>query len=271
MEFLKGLINMKTLDSPMGKLIWSPDEGINVSSRGDSIYKILSPFSHSKNYKIPVPGQEHIRADSVEGIWQGLKLFYGITDISQFSGRAQKRKGMPDAFLFGKDQIGYIDARHKIYQPAYIYHLVNNALPKIADDLESRLQKGDVKIHDVEKNPHIDNEQKSYSHASLAAETINLMRKIQLPLKKSDKPNPQASKFTYLHEQVEFISTLRKTMKTREKELTDDIISFAFLFSPDEKYQNLALETMLATDMDRERIKKYSPNKKTEKTYSLLR
>jgi|GEM_PF-2948635 len=254
----------------MGELTWSPDEGIDVSSRGDSVYKILSPFSHNKNYKIPVSGQEHIRADSVEGIWQGLKLFYGITDKFQFSGRAQKRKGMPDSFLFGDEQIGYIEARHKIYQPAYIYHLINNALPVVANDLESKLQKGDVTMHDIEKNPYIDNDEKSYSHAALAVETINLMRKIQLPLKKPDKPNPQTSGFTYLHEQVEFISNSRKTMKKREKELTDDVISFAFLFSPDVKYQDLALETMLATDMDRERIKKYVPNKKTEKTYSLF-
>lgn len=254
----------------IGILKWSPDEGIDVSSRGDSIYKILSPFAHHKSCKIPVPGQEQTRADSVEGIWQGLKLFHGMTDESQFSGRAQKRKGFPDAFLFGDEQIGYIEARHKIYQPAYIYHLINNALPIVANDLETRLQKGDVLMHDVEKNQDIDNPQKSYSHAALAVETINLMRKLELPLKKPTRPNPYSSKFTYLHEQVEFISSSRQKMKSREKELTDDLITFAFLFSPDLKYQDLALETIHATDMDRERVKKYTPNKKTERTYSLL-
>lgn len=251
----------------MGKMIWSPSEGINVSSRGDSIYKILSPFAHHKSYKIPVPGQEGIRADSVEGIWQGLKLFHGITDQSQFSGRAKKRKGIPDAFLLGHEQIDYIEARHKIYQPAYLYHLVNNALPIIAEDLESKLQKGDVLMHDVEKNQYIDNPQKSYSHAALAVEAINLIKKIQLPLKKSNYPNPHASKFTYLHEHLKFIDDLKKNMNKREIELIDDIFTFAYLFSSEEQQQLYALRYIESANLKTDRIKQYHPTKKTKQPY----
>jgi len=257
---------MKTIDSPMGELIWSPSEGINVSSRGDSIYKILSPFSHHKSYKIPVPGKEYIRADSVEGIWQGLKLFCGITDESQFSGRASKRKGIPDAFLFGDEQVGYIEARHKIYQPAYIYHLINNALPIVANDLEARLQNGNVLFHDLEKNKDIKNPQKSYSHASLAVEVINLMHKLHLPLKKPEKPNPHPSKFKYLHEHLEFVKDLE--LKERERELTNDILTFAYLFSSDEHKQIMGLRFIELTGQQTDRIKNYTPTEKTKQPYA---
>ncbi|MCE9545701.1 MAG: hypothetical protein K8T25_09320, partial [Planctomycetia bacterium] len=65
----------------------------NVSSYADHPLCLLSPmWPHGG---IPVPGMPGTTSDSVEGIWQGLKLINGKIAPRYFSGPGRKRGGKP--------------------------------------------------------------------------------------------------------------------------------------------------------------------------------
>ena len=92
----------------------------DVSSRSSSIaLRKLSPFY--PHGRIPVPGASDMYSDSVEGIWQGLKVIGGDTDFSYFSGKGRKRRGRPEGHRFGDRLLGYVEARRMIYIPSYRY------------------------------------------------------------------------------------------------------------------------------------------------------
>ncbi|HYD41719.1 MAG TPA: hypothetical protein VEB43_12905 [Anaeromyxobacter sp.] len=91
----------------------------DVSSSARPPWVKLSPFYPHGG--IPVPGQEEATADSVEGIWQGLKILDGETDPSFFTGKGRKRRGRPSGHRFGARVLGYVDARRLIYIPSYEY------------------------------------------------------------------------------------------------------------------------------------------------------
>ncbi len=235
--------------------------GIDVSSRGCKIYRCLSPFSHSEAYQIPVPGDESLRAHSVEGIWQGLKIINGATDTSLFFGRPRKRRGETQGHLFGKDVLDYRTARRQIYLPAYVYHAVNNGLGAVKDDLERRLQSGPVVVYDIGSNGNIDDLSSPFSHAALLVDLLNVLK---------DAPLPPFNKkhFTYTHEQVAAMLDYRNGLKENQKQLLDEVITFAYLFSRDDLFANFALRAIARGHLDdKGRLKRYSPTIKTREAY----
>jgi len=263
------IINMKHHASP--DFIWVPYEkgrhngAINVSSRGRGQYRKLSPFSHNARYQIPIPGKEETRADSVEGIWQGLKVIDSVSDFSLFQGKPKKRKGKPQGHLFREDLIGYVDARKQIYVPAYVYHVINNALDNIHGDLEARVSKSNpVALFDVESNGEINNTSQPYSHAALLVNVLNLLKKLPLPPFNKNK-------FRYLHEQVDALLEHRAELKESEADLCDDIITFAYLFSPDDLKATFALRTIKEGNIDDKfRLEKFKPTAATKEPYHAL-
>ena len=107
---------------------------IDVTSKAEDEFVKFSPFY--PNGGIPVPFTDGYIAASVEGIWQGLKVFEnGDVDARLFAKRDMKdmkrttrkfgpmlghRKG-----LHGDELLGYLEARKQIYLPCYKWVLEN--------------------------------------------------------------------------------------------------------------------------------------------------
>ncbi len=109
------------------------DTSTHAPYSSDFSYVInASEFSPFVPYgKIPIPKKQGCLSDSVEGIWQGLKLIQGKIDESYFSGKGRKRYGKTDGHLYGNKIIGYKEARKKIYIPSYefmFYHCVSQEM-----------------------------------------------------------------------------------------------------------------------------------------------
>lgn len=148
-----------------GKLV------VDVSSRSPLPWSYLSPFYPHGG--IPVPGM-HATSDSVEGIWQGLKVIGGKTDPSYFKGKGRKRRGQPECHLHGKRSLNYVFARKLIYQSSYWWMVYRcprarwTALALLLIGLDA-----DIYLHDVETNGDIENTKAPWAHAALLAKILN--------------------------------------------------------------------------------------------------
>src|SRR3954452_679373 len=90
---------------------------IAVTSYADPPYCTLSPMWFHGG--IPVPGMPGTTSDTVEGIWQGLKVIRGKMAPRCFQGPGQKRVGKPAGHQFGRKRRGIVEPGHKIYRVAY--------------------------------------------------------------------------------------------------------------------------------------------------------
>ncbi len=266
----------------MAQFLWTPrQDGINKNSIdvsykfGHGNYRLFSPFAYHSSYTIPVPGNEKMKSDSVEGIWQGLKIINSITDFSLFQGRAHKRKEETQGHQFGEQILDYVTARKQIYVPAYIYHVINNVFEKTKNDLETYLQSGDVFLFDVESNADIEDVSQPYSHAALLANILNLLRSSPLPFLKKKG-------YTYLSEDLHAIQKFRNNLRSRtEISLLDDVVTFAYLFSNNslpeikELHETYALryiaqEKLVHDQKIFDRLNQYVYSEKTKEDYKIL-
>ena len=147
----------------------------DVTSQAKDGLVRLSPFYPHGG--IPVPFSEGYTATCVEGIWQGLKVFEneGI-DIPMFLNDTMKgikrtvrkhgrvlghRKG-----VHGTEILGYVEAKHQIYIPAYRWMLEHKAM-----DIIERLRKASetktIVLLDYNTCCDVDNASKPLSHAYL--------------------------------------------------------------------------------------------------------
>ena len=147
---------------------------IDVTSHAQDEFVKFSPFY--PNGGIPVPFTDDI-AVSVEGIWQGLKVFEDAdVDTSFFSKRDMKnlkrtvrkhgpclghRKG-----VHGEELLGYIEARKLIYLPCYKW-VLENKLQKLVAAVRIISKNKPVVVLDYNTNPDVNNPKKPLSHASL--------------------------------------------------------------------------------------------------------
>lgn len=148
---------------------------IDVTSHAQDEFVKFSPFY--PNGGIPVPFSEGVTAASVEGIWQGLKVFEdGDVDTKSFSKREMKnlkrtvrqfgpclghRKG-----VHGEELLGYIDARKQIYLPCYKW-VLENRLQKLVTAVRIISKNKPVVLLDYNTNPDVSNTKSALSHASL--------------------------------------------------------------------------------------------------------
>jgi hypothetical protein len=131
--------NRKKSRKTLGKL-YPNAEIIDLTSKGEEPYIQLSPFYPHGN--IPVPFSPNIYSTSVEGIWQGLKVFQSEDiDITKFEiknmiglKRTVRKLGLPLGHRQGINGmlLDYISSRKQIYLPSYAWVLQN----KVADILE---------------------------------------------------------------------------------------------------------------------------------------
>ena len=148
---------------------------IDVTSHAEDEFVMFSPFYPIGG--IPVPFTDGLVAVSVEGIWQGLKVFEDIdVDTTFFSIRDMKnmkrttrkygpclghRKG-----VHGEELLGYIEARKQIYLPCYKW-VLENKLKKLVTAIRIISKNKPVVLLDYNTNPDVNNPKKALSHASL--------------------------------------------------------------------------------------------------------
>jgi hypothetical protein len=148
---------------------------IDVTSHAVDEFVMFSPFYPIGG--VPVPFTEGLVAVSVEGIWQGLKVFEDADiDTSFFSKREMKnlkrttrkygiclghRKG-----VHGEELLGYIEARKKIYLTCYKW-VLENKLKKLVTAIRIISKNKPVVLLDYNTNPDVNNPKKALSHASL--------------------------------------------------------------------------------------------------------
>lgn len=148
---------------------------IDVTSKAELPFVKFSPFFPVGD--IPVPLSDGCFAQSVEGIWQGLKVFadYDIDEskfqVSNMKGlkRTVRKYGVPLGHrkgVKGDELLDYISARKQIYLPAYTW-VLENKLQNEIKELKKIQEQKDIVLLDYETNEDVDNAAKPLSHASL--------------------------------------------------------------------------------------------------------
>lgn len=148
---------------------------IDVTSKAPLPWQKFSPFYPHGD--IPIPFSQGAVAASVEGIWQGLKVFeqHGI-DPGKFAvttmkglkrtvrkyGRVLGHQRGPD----NTEMLDYITARKQIYLPVYQWVLANKLQAECAE-LRAMARDQTVLLLDYETNADLEDPRKPLSHASL--------------------------------------------------------------------------------------------------------
>jgi hypothetical protein len=149
-------------------------EIVDVTSRAKMPWVKFSPFYPHGN--IPVPYSD-LYSQSVEGIWQGLKVFENSgVDMKKFD--VKTMKGLKRTVRsFGKvlghqkgihseELLNYLDARYEIYLPSYLF-VLENYLQDEVNLLRDILTKKNLVFLDYEVNSDIKDLSKPLSHAYL--------------------------------------------------------------------------------------------------------
>ena len=164
----------------------------DVTSQAKDGLVRLSPFYPHGG--IPVPFSEGYTSACVEGVWQGLKVFENEDiDISMFLNDTMKgikrtvrkhgrvlghRKG-----VHGTEILGYVEAKHQIYIPAYRWMLEHRAM-YIIERLRKASETKTIVLLDYNTCCNVDDETKPLSHAYLVkayAEGLYPFDDIKLP------------------------------------------------------------------------------------------
>jgi hypothetical protein len=148
---------------------------LDVTSKGEEPWVRFSPFYPHGG--IPIPNTPGTVAQSVEGLWQGLKVFeqedidpsrWTITDLRGIK-RAGRSRGKVLGHRFGVGSnvlLGYRDARYQIYLPAYRWMLENRVAAEVGrlrEAVATRL----VVLLDYETNSDVEDLTRPLSHAAL--------------------------------------------------------------------------------------------------------
>lgn len=148
---------------------------VDLTSKGSEPFVRFSPFYPHGD--IPIPGSPGVFAQSVEGLWQGLKVFeredidpgkWAITNMSGIK-RSGKSRGAVLGHRFGIGSgalLGYRDARHQIYLPAYKW-VLENRLNDQVQQLRTIAASQPLVLLDYETNDDVKNLSSPLSHAAL--------------------------------------------------------------------------------------------------------
>ena len=154
---------------------------IDVTSKAEGEWRKLSPFYPHGG--IPVPFSDGVVSMSVEGVWQGLKVFESEgVDLMSFRNDTMKgikrtcrtkgrclghRKGVKGDVL-----LDYIEARKAIYIPSYFW-MLENKCQDLVKKLRIISKSRDLILLDYDTNGDIEDSRKPLSHASLIQRYIN--------------------------------------------------------------------------------------------------
>ena len=148
---------------------------IDVTSKADLPWRKFSPFYPHND--IPVPFSGIAVGASVEGIWQGLKVFERedidrdtITNTTMKNIKRSTRSHGTilghRAGIDGRQLLSYRDARYQIYLPSYKWVLDHHLQAEISL-LAPLVEMQPVVLLDYETNADIDNLRRPLSHAAL--------------------------------------------------------------------------------------------------------
>lgn len=148
---------------------------VDVTSKASDEMIRLSPFYPHGG--IPVPFSPNFAAMSVEGIWQGLKVFENCgIDIDMFYNttmknikRTVRRFGRPLGHKKGvqsHELLSYIDARMQIYVPTYKWVLEHKAQKQV-EKLRQLAEDKVVVLLDYNTNEDIQDPSSPLSHAAM--------------------------------------------------------------------------------------------------------
>lgn len=155
-------------------------EIIDLTSRSESEFYKLSPFYPAGN--IPIPFSNGEFGESVEGIWQGLKVFetQGV-DVSKFKikdlkniKRSVRKNGTVlghQKGLHSVELLDYLTARKKIYIPVYNW-VLENRFKELIEILVNKAGSKDLVFLDYNTNEVTDDISKPLSHAALIKKII---------------------------------------------------------------------------------------------------
>lgn len=148
---------------------------LDLTSKADAPWVRFSPFWPHGD--IPVPSSPGVVSASVEGAWQGLKVFeqadvdaskFAITDmrglkrsVRRFGKCLGHREGVGGARM-----LGYLEARRAIYLPLYGFVLRERLRDELAE-LRKMAEAGPVVVLDYETNANVEELGKPLSHAGL--------------------------------------------------------------------------------------------------------
>ncbi|WP_412028136.1 DUF6939 family protein [Deinococcus yunweiensis] len=148
---------------------------VDVTSKGPQPWVRFSPFYPLGG--IPVPFTPGRTSESVEGIWQGLKVFESadinlnmLTNRTMRNLKRTQRRFGPTlghrAGLDGQALLPYLQARADIYLPSYRW-VLNHKLQSELAGLRTLAQAGPLVLLDYETNTDPMNPAKPLSHAAL--------------------------------------------------------------------------------------------------------
>jgi hypothetical protein len=144
----------------------------DVSSYAEFPFCTLSPMWEHGG--IPVPGMPGTTSDSVEGIWQGLKVINGKIATRYFTGPGQKRGGKPRGHQYGERLLPIVEAREKLYRVAYEWMLEHRADATLINGfLEQAIAGVPQYFHDVSDNGNIANAEEGWAHAAVLVAYLN--------------------------------------------------------------------------------------------------
>lgn len=148
---------------------------VDVTSKATDGLVKLSPFYPHGD--IPVPFSQGYTATCVEAVWQGLKVFEDEdVDVKLFQNDTMKgikrtvrkhgrvlghRKG-----VHGTEILGYVEAKHQIYIPAYRWMLEHRAM-YIIERLRKASETKTIVLLDYNTCCNVDDVTKPLSHAYL--------------------------------------------------------------------------------------------------------
>ncbi len=154
---------------------WPDAWVLDVTSKSEQPWVRFSPFYPHGD--IPVPNTPGTVARSVEGLWQGLKVFeredidpsrWEIGDMKGIK-RAGRTRGrvLGHRFGVGNDTLlNYRDARYRIYLPAYRWVLENRLTAEV-EQLREAMVARTLVLLDYETNGDIEDLSRPLSHAAL--------------------------------------------------------------------------------------------------------
>jgi hypothetical protein len=150
-------------------------EIVDVTSKAEMPWVKFSPFYPHGG--IPVPFSYPVTGASVEGIWQGLKVFETVnidvniinkTSMSMLKRTTRKHGKIIGhrAGVNGERILSYVEARQEIYTPCYEY-VLKEYLDEELEQLIKIAKSKPLVLLDYETNLDIDDVSKPLSHASL--------------------------------------------------------------------------------------------------------
>ena len=152
----------------------------DITSKSPNSLVRLSPFFPHGG--IPVPFSPGLFSQSVEGVWQGLKVFENadvsldVLEIASMSGikRTCKKYGRVIGHrkgYYSNEIINYVSAKHEIYIPTYIWMLENKSLD-IVQRMAKSANEHDIVLLDYNTCEDFDSPSQPLSHAAILKKYI---------------------------------------------------------------------------------------------------